>query len=448
MWRNIIRFSRGSNNIIKRTYLSDGYKLDQEWSQRLTTSILQKINSENLYVDLSSKFQQKKKITAIDVDIYMNKADERNVEEAADLLQKLRLTSQAHKILDSSQHAFIRLAQHHTETLFSVLNSRLDYGVFLDNYTANLLMDSFIKEKNFMLAARVATIQMLQEDMTHPITRYLSLYSCYKFSDNLETFTDLIPPAPVEVEKVAQPVSKKKKEEIRKRVGYLRNPYNDDHFDLTNTNHLVGKTFLYLADEIKKDDEALANSFSLLGYALYEKYEEGSQFLEKSKQLPVYKEVLEKISTFGSKVENLDENGQKFYDNVKSLSNQKDGKVDEVIENFVKKAVSENESKDIEEQKKTFQKWLELREQTLNNEINRLKRIQRLEDIEKLQEEMDKQEQKLWFFENIENIKLDIEDKKVFHPQRWFGKKKKPKKLDENYVPPDVESITRARRAK
>ena len=80
--------------------------------------------------------------------------------------------------------------------------------------------------------------------------------------------------------------------------------------------------------------------------------------------------------------------------------------------------------------------------------MNRLKRIQRLEDVEKLQEEMNKQEQKLWFFENIEDIKLDIEDKKVFYPKRWFGKKKKPKKLDENYVPPDVESITRARRAK
>ena len=352
MWRNIIRFSRGSNTITKRTYLSDGYKLDQEWSQRLTTSILQKINSENLYVDLSTKFQQKKKITAIDVDIYMNKADERNVEEAADLLQKLRMTSQAHKMLDSSQHAFIRLSQNHTETLLSVLNSRLDYGVFLDNYTANLLMDSFIKQKSFMLAARIATIQMLQEDMTHPITRYLSLYSCYKFSDNLETFTDLIPPAPVEVEKVVQPVSKKKKEEIRKRVGYLRNPYSDDHFDLTNTNHLVGKTFLYLADEIQKDDQVLANSFSLLGYALYEKYDEGSKFLEKSKSQSFYKEVLDKVGTFGSKLENLDENGQKFFDNVKNHSNLKEAKVDEVIESFLKKAVDEYESKDIEEQKK------------------------------------------------------------------------------------------------
>ena len=353
MWKSFIRFSRGSNNIIKRTYLSDGYKLDQEWNQRLTSSILQKINSENLYVDLSTKFQQKKKITAIDVDIYMNKADERNVEEAADLLHKLRMTSQAHKILDSSQHAFIRLSQNHTETLLSVLNSRLDYGVFLDNYTANLLMDNFIKQQNFMLAARIATIQMLQEDMSHPITRYLSLYSCYKFSDNLETFADLIPPPePVEVEKVAQPASKKKKEEIKKRVGYLRNPYNDDHFDLTNTNHLVGKTFLYLADEIQKDDPILANSFSLMGYALYEKYEDGSKFLEKSKQQSFYKEVLEKISIFGSKLENPDENAQKFFDSVKNISNQKEAKVDEVIETFLKKAVSENESKDIEEQKK------------------------------------------------------------------------------------------------
>jgi small subunit ribosomal protein S27 len=352
MWKSVIRFSRGNNSIIKRTYLSDGYKLNQEWNQRLTTTILQKINSENLYVDLSTKFQQKKKITAIDVDIYLNKADDRNVEEAADLLQKLRLTSQAHKLLDSSQHAFIRLSQNHTETLFSVLNSRLDYGVFLDNYTANLLMDSFIKEKNFMLAARIATLQMLQEDMTHPITKYLSLYSCYKFSDNLETFTDLIPPVPVEVEKVAQPASKKKKEEIRKRVGYLRNEFHDDHFDLTNTNHLVGKTFLYLSDEIQKDDEVLANSFSLLGYSLYEKYDDGSKFLDKSKQKPFYKEVLEKVSAFGSKLENLDENGQKFYDSVKSLTNQKEAKVDEVIEGFLKKAVSQHESKDIEEQKK------------------------------------------------------------------------------------------------
>jgi len=352
MWRQIVRFSRASNTIIKRTYLSDGYKLNQEWSQRLTTSILQKINSENLYVDLSTKFQQKKKLTAIDVDIYLNKADERNVEEAADLLQKLRMTSQAHKLLDSSQHAFIRLSQNHTETLFSVLNSRLDYGVFLDNYTVNLLMDSFIKEKNFMLAARIATLQMLQEDMSHSITKYLSLYSCYKFSDNLETFIDLIPPAPIEVEKVVQPPSKKKKEEIRKRVGYLRNPYSDDHFDLTNTNHLIGKTFLYLADEIQKDDEILANSCSLLGYSLYEKYEEGSEFLEKSKQQPFYKEILEKVNTFGTKLENLDEHGQKFYDSVKNVSNQKEAKIDEVIESFIKKAVSENESKDIEEQKK------------------------------------------------------------------------------------------------
>lgn len=349
MWRNILRISRGNNSLIKRTYLSEAYKLNQEWNDRLNTSILQRINIENLYVDLSTKFQQKKKINSTDVDIFLNKADEKNVEEAADLLQKLRLTSQAHKMLDSSQHAFIRISQNNTDFLLSVLNNRLDYGIFLDDYTANLLMDRFIKEKNYMFAARIATLQMLQEDLSHPITRFMSVYSCYKFLDDPQTFVDLIP-APVQVEEVVQPVSKKKKDEIKKRVAYLRNPFHDDHFDITNTNHLVGKTLLYLADGIRGDDQTLADSLELLGYALYEKFSEGSKFLEKTKSF--YKECIDKAVDFGSKQENLDENGQKFYEQLKGISNTKDGKVDEIIEGFLKKAVIENESKTIENQKK------------------------------------------------------------------------------------------------
>jgi small subunit ribosomal protein S27 len=256
-------------------------------------------------------------------------------------------------MLDSSQHAFVRISQNNIETLFSVLNSRLEYGVFLDYYTANFLMDKFIKDKNFMLAARIATLQMLQEDFNHPITKYLSVYSCYKFLDSLETFIDLIPPAPVETEVVAQaPVKKKKVEEIKKRVGYLRNPYHDDHFDIKNTNHLVGKTFLYLAEEVQKDDQVLANSLNILGYALYEKYEEGLEFLEKSQKQTFYKEALDKVNDFGSKAENLEEHGQKFYEGIKKLADLKDGKVDEIVEGYIKKAVSAQESKDIENQKK------------------------------------------------------------------------------------------------
>lgn len=52
---------------------------------------------------------------------------------------------------------------------------------------------------------------------------------------------------------------------------------------------------------------------------------------------------------------------------------------------------------------------------------------------------MAEEEQKLWFFENEDKIDLQIDSKKIFYPKRWFGKLKKPKAVDEGYVPPEVQ---------
>lgn len=52
---------------------------------------------------------------------------------------------------------------------------------------------------------------------------------------------------------------------------------------------------------------------------------------------------------------------------------------------------------------------------------------------------MAEEEQKLWFFENEDKIDLQIDSKKPFYFKRWFGKKKKPKIVDEGYVPPEVQ---------
>lgn len=35
---------------------------------------------------------------------------------------------------------------------------------------------------------------------------------------------------------------------------------------------------------------------------------------------------------------------------------------------------------------------------------------------------------------------LEIESKKVHYPKRWFGKKKKPRVIDEGYIPPEIKS--------
>lgn len=59
---------------------------------------------------------------------------------------------------------------------------------------------------------------------------------------------------------------------------------------------------------------------------------------------------------------------------------------------------------------------------------------------------MEVEERKLWFFENQEKHKLAIQNRNnTNHPKKYFGKKKPPRKMDESYVPPEIDNITRSR---
>lgn len=447
MWRKLSKWSslRDVRAVIKRDYLTASYKLNQEWAARLSTPILQKVNSENLYYEIDGKFSQQKKLSPVDVDIFANKVeDDKHMEEIADLMMKLRTTKEASNVFDSTQHALIRnyIENNNLESLVYILNHREEYGCFLDTFSTNMLLDKLIDEKNFKLGARFATIFALQEDFSNHITAYMSLFTCYKFLGSLETFDDLVEKvAEEEVPKEGAPKGKKKKEEIRVRVRYIINDFYDDHFDVKNTNHLVGKTLLLLSKEVQAANEVLANSLKLLGFSLYEKFDQGNAFLAQSKGKTFFKECADIVKSLGEKIEDMEANqpAKKFYESIGSLT-LKDEKVDDLIEGLMKKAVQENEAKDIEEQKKIYAQWNVEREQKLTDEVNRFNRIQRLVNAEKLSEDIEKEERRLWFFENEEKLDLDIESKKVFYPKRWFGKKKKPRVVDENYIPPDVDS--------
>lgn len=443
MWRpTFTKLSGISGRISLRSYLTESYNLNNEWAKRLSTPLLQKVNIENLYYDMDTKFSQQKKISPVDVDIYANKiVDNRHTDEIADLVQKLRTTEEAANLLDSTQHALVRnyIEFNNMESLVHILNHRTQFGVFLDNYTANLLLDKLIKEKNFKLGARFATIFALQEDFSNEITTAMSLYVCHQFLSSLEPFDDLVVKPAEVVEEV--PKSKKKKEEIRIRVRYIKNPFFDDHFDLDNSNHLLGKTFLYLADEVCESNEVLSNSLNILGYSLYEKFEEGNKFLAKAKGKTFFKETVEFVKDFANSNEDWKSNeaaGQ-FFETVQGLST-KDESVHKLIESMMEQAVQKQAAKDMEEQAKIYAGWIEEREEKLHNEINRFSRIQRLYNVEKVQKDLEDEERKLWFFENEDKLDLEIDAKVVRYPKRWFGKHKKPRVVDENYIPPDVDS--------
>ncbi|XP_063708442.1 uncharacterized protein LOC134837060 [Culicoides brevitarsis] len=443
--KNCLRL-RHSPVVPVRTFLSENYKLQEAWNTRLASPIMEKINVETFHYELERKFNLQKIASPIDIDIYANKiTDDNYFDEVGDLLVKLRKTAEATNILDSTGHAYIRnlIDFDQFESLIQVLDNRMDYGIFFDDFSANLAIDKLLKTGKFKEAARLATIFMLQEDFSNATTRALCLFACYKYLGNPEVFDDLKPPSEPEAEKGAK---KKKVTEVKVRVAFLRNPYFDDHFDLKNSQHLVGKTFLLIGKELTKTgDTKLGTNIQLLGLGLYEKYTEAVKFLESTKGAELEKDVIGKINEALAKVgeeEQKNEAFQQFKNAIETIGSTHkvvESNFEEKLNDFCKNVVKENEAKDMEQQKKIYAAWNEIREKRLKEEIERLQRTERLKHIEKLTTEMEAEERKLWFFENEEQLNLDIESKRVFYPKRWFGKKKVPRKVDENYIPPDVD---------
>lgn len=67
-----------------------------------------------------------------------------------------------------------------TDKLLQLLKFKYKYGLFLDTYTATMLMDLFVKENDFVRAALAAHEIMLQELNDNELALTACLYSCYK----------------------------------------------------------------------------------------------------------------------------------------------------------------------------------------------------------------------------------------------------------------------------
>jgi small subunit ribosomal protein S27 len=281
----------------------------------------------------------KKQINAIDLDIFANSlTDKTYLEELEDLIYKFRLSAQAGTLLPSTHHAVIRLflITNNTEDLIRILKDRLNYGIFPDYYLCNLMMDKFIKENNFRNAAVIASNQMLQEELDNDITKTMGLYSCLKYIINPCDWEDL---------KVNTEEKDNDKEETRVRVHFLRNPYFDNHFDLTDGDHLVGKTMLKIS---KTDNTVKGNSFKTIGLAYYNLWNELADHLEKLKG-PVYSETVELVISAIDK--RAPENSENLKDTISKLKIENKSLTEET-ENAVVEAVNKNEEKEIQLQKK------------------------------------------------------------------------------------------------
>lgn len=332
-----------------RTFLSESYKCTESWNQRLTSPVLQNINAVNFYYELEQKFQNYGKVSAIDIDILASKISEGgHIDALADLMHKHRLTEETTNTLDSTGHSLVRafLDKFQIQELLDILDDRLSYGVFLDSFTGNLCLDELIRNKDFKSAAKVATLLMLQEDFDNKITRALSLFACVKHLQNPKPFKEPPPPPPVAV---TPTTGKKKVEEVKVRVKFIRNSYFDDHFDLTDDNALVGKTLVMVGQLIPGK---IGNSSQLLGYGLFGKYEKGIEFLAKIGS-DVHVDVIEMLKTFLETIK-VEDNEQlaTFRQKINEFSGGSTNSFESDVCDFVNSVVSNVEAADIEQQKK------------------------------------------------------------------------------------------------
>lgn len=369
----------------KRTFLSQAYYCDELWDKRLNNNLFKKINLEELYQELDQRFQKTRQMSAVDVDIFANAIKNKAyVDEMLDIVHKLRLTGETSNALNSTSHAVVRTLMQYgnKKELLDVLDDRINYGVFLDSYTANILMDIFWKEKDFTAGARVASQLMLQEDFEHNISNHFSLLHCYNYLLNPGEWPIPLPPEEPE-------------EEIKIRVNYLRNPFDDDHFDLRDPQKIVGKT-LALFTNHKQD--SLNKSLNILGWALYNKEDKVEKALSEcqTKNLTLYKEIVDLIP----------ENKPNLKD-IKCESRD----IQELLKKNLEKAIQITSERDIADQSKTFMVWAEERIAALEEQKKRVLISKRLAHIEEMKKTLEEKETKLWFFDNEEIIELLIEEK-------------------------------------
>ncbi|XP_076050727.1 uncharacterized protein LOC143031130 [Oratosquilla oratoria] len=424
-----------------RTYLSEAYGCDETWNRRLQHPLIQKIKPAEFAFELDRKYKKENRISPIDVDLFLNSLTPKDAHNLADdvelCLHRLRRSPDTIHTLASTAHATVRalLVGDNTDMLLRLLSDPLRYGLFPDHYTCNLMMDAFVKQKNYTAAARVAAYLMLQEDFGPALSQALALAACHHYvtAENNEEWVDY------EV-KPEEPV-----EEVKVRVAYLRNPYNDDHFDLKDPNHIVGKTLASLAP-LMASKPLLATYCEALGWALFSKWGNLQGCLERTVKGTENLDAgtAERIKTLVSSAEGDDDIREEvlsLLSRLEATGRVKQMDLRSLVDEEVAKARAACEDAGIKEQISVLGMWEKKREEELENQLKEFEKEWLLEEIEAKKKDLATKEEVIFFFDNKDKLVMLLPEKKRrYYPKRKsliYGKKQ-PRKVEEGYVPPEI----------